>query len=354
MPKVISISRWRPLYEMASQLYELAPWRHMEEVEIFGVKDPVSRITGYVSIMGNIEEHTAMAVYLGPEGLSSFLDMQSLSRRVSTMDVLLVPQLQLSFEEREFLEEDDLQLIHELGFKARNRHGWPFFRSYRPGYAPWFFDNDEIALFKTFLEQALIVLKNDKQRRDLLPILEQDQILIRTPRKVKMDYVWKDARKPLRQCIEHDKVHAYYVESRLMLQAKFLPRRRQQLYVDCQLLITPIEERKGERPYLPFILLVVDKASEMILHFDTFPGKEGWASIVSELPGRFVSALAAIGCRPTSILLRSEKIYDLLKPLEKGLEFKLKLIEDIPLIDQLIEDFYRHHGKDGNVVPMEF
>lgn len=352
MPKIISISRWRPLYEMASQLYELAPWNNMYESEIFGIKDPQSGTSGYVSVMGNNGEHYALNVYLGQEGLTGFFDMLLASRNLGTLGVLMSPQLQLSFEERDYLEEDDLQIIHELGYKAKGRQAWPLFRSYRPGYAPWFFDNDEIELFKTFLQQALIVLQDQKQDQKLMKILAREKILMRVAHKSKMDYVWQSKEEALSRKNKSENVLSFFLGEELLEAVKALPRRRQQFYVDAQLLMTPIAESRNERPYLPCMLLMADKASELILHFDTFPCKEGWVTFVAELPERILDGLVQAGSRPTSILVKSIKIYDLLKPIANDLQFSLKLVDDIPVIDDFLQDYHRQFGMDENVIPM--
>lgn len=100
MANIISIARWRPLYELARQIGAMAPWRLMDEMDIFAVHDPESDQTGYVSIMGTLGEHRAIDVYLGNEGLRGFLALQDSDDIPQPTLVLSTPQLQLSFEVR--------------------------------------------------------------------------------------------------------------------------------------------------------------------------------------------------------------------------------------------------------------
>ena len=54
---------WRKLYELAGQVKVLAPWEWMFEDEIFGVQDPETGVTGFVSVMGTAGEHLGVALY---------------------------------------------------------------------------------------------------------------------------------------------------------------------------------------------------------------------------------------------------------------------------------------------------
>ena len=44
--------KWRPRYEAADHIKELAPWQWMQESDIFGVQDPETGEFGFVSVMG--------------------------------------------------------------------------------------------------------------------------------------------------------------------------------------------------------------------------------------------------------------------------------------------------------------
>ena len=71
----------------------------------------------------------------------------------------LVPCLRLtvSFEDRKFLRKPDFQVIKELELKFRGRNSWPLFRSYQPGYLPWYLTKDEARYLTLALQQAICV-----------------------------------------------------------------------------------------------------------------------------------------------------------------------------------------------------
>jgi len=75
MPRIISINRWRPVYELAKKIRALEPWQGMKKTDIFAVQDPASGKTGFISIMGMRGEHLAVGVYQGVAGLHGFMKM---------------------------------------------------------------------------------------------------------------------------------------------------------------------------------------------------------------------------------------------------------------------------------------
>lgn len=75
MPKKIkppSLEQWKRLYELMDKIRELAPWEYMYEQDIFGIQFPETGKLGFVSVMGNLGEHYAVAIYPGKKALKVF------------------------------------------------------------------------------------------------------------------------------------------------------------------------------------------------------------------------------------------------------------------------------------------
>lgn len=93
---------------------------------------------GYCCVLGNAGECFGLAVYLGSEGLEGYLKMQSGEINTYSTDMLHLQKcLMVSFDDSEFLQKEDLDLIKALGLKFKGRNSWPMFRNYQPGYYPW-------------------------------------------------------------------------------------------------------------------------------------------------------------------------------------------------------------------------
>ena len=72
-----SSQEWQALFAAAGEFYKLRPWEWMEDSELFGVLNPETGEIGYCCVMGNLGELLALGVYLGTDGLETYLMMQS-------------------------------------------------------------------------------------------------------------------------------------------------------------------------------------------------------------------------------------------------------------------------------------
>ncbi len=131
----------RELFDLSTQVKDLKPWRWMEETDLIGIENPETGEIGFISVMGSLGEHEAIALYLGAEGLYDFIDLHT-DESATAHRALEIRHVQAAFSERKYLEKEDRNLIKQLGLKFKGG-AWPMFRSYRPGYLPWFVTLDE-------------------------------------------------------------------------------------------------------------------------------------------------------------------------------------------------------------------
>jgi len=345
MPTIISIARWRPLYELARQIGEMAPWKDLEEVDIFAVHDPESNHTGYVSIMGSLGQHKAVAAYIGNEGLWGFITLQNAYDRAQPTLVLSTPQIQLSYDKRGDLEPEDLFIIHELDFKPQRSNEWPMFRCYRPGFAPWFLDQNEISFFQVVLEQTLVVLGNPLEKAQITDALAEDKILIRRGKSVKSGISWRSETMPL---FPPEEKMYFVIDGKLGEAVRNLPVSGQRVYLDLQILMNPIQEKKDERPYFAYLLAFMDEQSGLMLQFDSLTAKNGWRTFLSELPEHIVSGLHQLGSRPIQLLIRDRILIDMMTPLQKKLGLVVKSVTEMPAMDEFVEGFHNMTRQKGS------
>jgi hypothetical protein len=103
-------------------------------------ESPETGDLGLVSVTGALGEHYGVSLYLGSEGIHGFLDLQTMGPFADPNDLIQIPQLHASFEDRGELDKRDREVIKDLGLKFRGRNAWPMFRSYRPSFFPWFLE----------------------------------------------------------------------------------------------------------------------------------------------------------------------------------------------------------------------
>lgn len=331
-----TLEEWRRLYEVWGQFKEMAPWQWMDETKIFGVQDPESGQLGFVSVMGSLGEHYAIALYLGREGLYGFHALEQAGPEMTPEQVLNVPQLQASFEDREMLHERDRALIKQLGLKFRGRQAWPLFRSYRPGFAPWFLEAAEVRFLTHALAQAQDVALRFRDNWTLLT--RGSHYLMRVARKEKGQLIWQD------QSMTVPPPEPSSIQLRMDLDTLAALRQRPRggftLEMDLFMLPSALHDA-GERPYYAYSLLTVDKQSGMILGQELLQPLPSLLEMYGQIPLKVVYLLSKLGSRPKAIHVRSPVLYQLLTTLDKELGFKLKSSNRLPLLDSAREELFR-------------
>jgi hypothetical protein len=327
-----SLDEWRRLYEAAIAFREAAPWGWMTETEVFGVQNPESGQIGYGSIMGMLGEHLALAVYLGSEGLEGFWRIEE-SRDVEPTFVLEVPQLQASWGDRQELQQEDREVIKALGLKFRGRGAWLLFRSYVPGYFPWFVTPGEARFLTLALEQGLEVAQRVKENRGLLVSLRKGTYLVRTPEKQGETLAWRDewVKPPPPQPRPLPPPTITEADLATMRQ---LPRQKMTVEADLFLMPSPIKGKEDPRPYFPYNLMMVEARSGVILGTDLLTPKPSLDAVWAKAPEAFLNVLRRLGSLPTVVAVRSERVYELLKPGAAGLGIRLTRRRSLPALEQ--------------------
>ena len=173
-----SIQEWQSLYGAAIDFWRIQPWQWVNDTDLFGVKNPEDGQIGYCCVVGALREFLGLVVYLGTEGLESYLKIQT--SESPEEDVLSTGKcLTASFGDRKSLQKPDLGVIKELGLRFRGPKSWPLFRSYEPGYYPWYINQRQVRFLAHAFRQAADVSLRIKHNRNLLSNSEEGRFLVR-------------------------------------------------------------------------------------------------------------------------------------------------------------------------------
>ena len=334
-----ALEQWKRLYELMDEIKALAPWEFMYEHNIFGVRFPETVNLGFVSVMGNLGEHLAVAVYPGKKGLEGFLTMQSMEDELTPEVVLQVPQLQAALEDREMITPEDRKVIRQLDLKFRGRKAWPQFRSYRPGCFPWYLGREEAQMLIHGLEQLLDVAPRFKDNPTLLETDEPDgKYLVR----VQEGGTWVDqpqqikfpADPPLQLKLNMDALH----------DLKSLSKENTIVEIAIQMMEQAVKDNDFDRPYFPFMLLIAEKQSQMIVGADLLSPLPSLEAMWEEIPA-VVTDLMASSFLPGEVRVKDPLLALLLAPLEKELGIKVKLVSHLPTVEHAQREFKRFTGR---------
>jgi len=133
---------WNRLYEKAFAFQSLKLWESLADTQIFAVQ--VNEQTCYISMMGMLNQHRALAVYPGKDaldGLWRIYQAISISDTEETAAGFGQQSLQCEFVPKEELEEEAMESLqmyadtHGLSLRKKNAL-WPQFLKYRPYRVP--------------------------------------------------------------------------------------------------------------------------------------------------------------------------------------------------------------------------
>jgi hypothetical protein len=331
-----SAVEFKLLCQLASFIETLAPWEFMSESDIFGFKDPETDELGFVSVMGALGEYTAVAVYRGVEALYQWRKFEETLRidaeSEEAHDMLLeIPHLQLVIGPPEFIERRDREIIKASRLKFGKQK--PGFRSYRPGYCPWFLNREEANHLIHALVQTINIARLIDEGRDPIPVKEQPEdrnYLVCLPQVDGPEIEWKYSI----QRIDPPPTHLipFSVDDATVVQLKEFIRSGAQ---EIELSTLPVRVgTRNERPRLIYSLLAADSASGLIVGFEALEGVDGIDLMYASLAERMASNWLQQESVPEEIRARSVRLLNAFENLAGELGVALCLVEELPAIDE--------------------
>ena len=335
---VPTLQEWRPLYEAATKFRQTAAWNWMWDSDIFGVENPLNGETGYCCVLGKNGEFFGLAVYLGIEGLEGYLKMQDGTISKKEDDILHHNKCLLaSFKDRNHLQKPDLEIIKELALKFRGSFSWPLFRSYRPGYFPWYLTKEEAVFLTLCLGQSTEIASRFKENPRLFASPDDKGFFVR----IRHDnLVWNDSWcKPtvLRKIVTMTKTIDLQQIENILHKGK---RTNQAWEVDFFYAPAYIAE-KGKRPYFPVVFLFVDSYSFFIFNSHISPPDRYSVEFLDQ----FLKTIENSKLIPAEIRARRDELSAYLGPIAEHLGFKVRLMKKLEALDDARKGMFEYFGR---------
>lgn len=327
---------WRALYTAAATLKQLAPWSWMADSDLFGVEEPETGEVSWCCVLGQLGQLFALAAYPGAEGLDFY-------RRVEGGDI--DPEeaffgqrcLMASFGDRDEIDKKDLAVIRALGLKFRGASDWPCFRSYEPGYVPWYLDRDQARRLTLVLEQSIKVAT--RCRTDVIMVAPDraERYLVRTTRGGSSSFrrkpdppgsdpppapkersasgssrpalAWRDVRRQLPRLQPRPAPPPLDTERVESLRSK-VERVETTWELDVFHLPYPVADGKA-RPFYPRVLLLVDRMDKLVLHVELARNR----SMLDLARGELLKTIHRAAAAPSAVAVTRTEIREALEPL---------------------------------------
>lgn len=339
-----TMTEWRELYSAAIDFMNQGCWNDMWDSDIFGVRNLETGMVGYCCVMGRNGEHFALAVYRGLLGLEGILRILNDEVDVEGNDALHVQHcLMVSFEDRRYLDQKDLEVIKKLGLKFRGRNTWPRFRDYTPGYLPWFITGDDARFLTIALRQSIEMAERMKNDPEVLLSEDDSFFLVRTPYEDGGRLSWRD------EWLQPESLSSIKMSKGIEINPDFrkridtLQKRRSHSGTwEIGTFYMPGVVREGtSRPYCPKTALFMDHDSYFILaHFMSKP-EEFFDGFIND----FLSLLEKTDYLPSNIIASDEEILASLFPITQNLKIDLLMVERLNAVEDAKQSMTEFFGQ---------
>jgi hypothetical protein len=328
----VSLKAWKDLYEIALRYRDLKPWVYLGDDALFGVKDPVTGQIGYCCVLGTLGEILGLCVYRGSEGLAFYESLKSGELNPQYDDVATMQNALLAdFTDRRDLEKDDLSIIKALNLKIRGRKQYPLFRSYLPGYTPWFLTEDEVHFLTFTLHCACNLFEEYRQDPTILESVEEGNHLVYLPQEGEKDSVsWR------KQFLKPEPLADPVIPQIILNELQLQKIKKMNLIQDTAweadfFFISEMVIQDNDRPYLGRVVMVAHQDSGFIFFFNLIQDD---AEPYMELMQGILSAIEKHKVLPSEVRFRNRIAAEVVKPLAKALNFKITLSNNLDAINE--------------------
>ena len=325
-----SDQEWKQLYTAAITFKEIKCWDWMDDTELFGVQNPADGEIGYCCVLGALGEVFGLNVYLGTDGLQGYFRLQSAEDiEIDQIEALyLQKSLALTFENKALLQKMDRQVVNRLGLNFKGRKAWPFFRSYQPGFQPWYLTKEEALFFTLALEQAKKVALDFREDWHLLNPPSKEHCLVRVAAGEGESLEWKNQWVKFPQLGKAGFVVPAVDEIRLKrIEDAEFPKAN---IWECDFFYVPAAIQGEDRPYFPIAFLWVDQKTGFVLKHELFEH----ADYQPNLQKAFMKTVEDTKFLPQEVRVRKEETYKLLEPITRKLGIRLILTKSTPALQE--------------------
>jgi hypothetical protein len=224
--------------------------------------------------------------------------------------------------------------MKQLGLKFRGAKAWPQFRSFRPGCFPWYIEKPEAEMLACALEQLLDVAPRYKKNFGIFPPADKDDYLVR----VNHNGTWEDSTMHIENRAER--------EIRLAVSTTIVDALKKQMpgkatiETDFFMLSNPVQDNREERPFFPYMLMVCDQASQMILATELLKPLPTLEAMWGEIPQKVMETLVG-RFAPKEIQVNSDLMRSVLEPVAGKVGFKVKKVSRLPAINSARKELGR-------------
>ncbi len=331
MRKEANLEEWKVLYEVATRIQALEPWKTLWDMDLIGVLvGDKPEETVFYSVMGKNNECYAIAVYEGYEAFNSFMLLLMHEDMNISFDYAIYNQHNLTcyWGNREELSKEQCKIIKDLGYQYRGKNNWMYFMSNEPGYQPYNLDKEEVLRMTEHLQNLEIAFTYYKEN-DIPVDFDNGKMFLAIFSKDKKEREYREWRLPF----------DYYIfegieisDEELINDLKKAPKSNMVLEADAGPMGVAVADKKYKKPAIPTAGILADANTGMILKCDmNEPDEDPMLNLLYALID-FIYTLGA----PKEVRVSNPIVEAILGSVCELCGIKLKFVKKLKTIDDFI------------------
>ena len=323
-----SLSTMEHLYDLTSQVYGLRPWQWLAEDQLILARDPATGELCYCSVMGALGEVFSVHAYIGTEGYRMFRKIQAEELAGAGEFFGSMRSVSVEFVAKTDTDALDRKLLAAFHHPTGKEIASPIFRSIRPGFYPWFVNEQEAQTLAVCMHATLRICTAVMSQRGLSFWDDADTFPLvapvegEHPSRIQSIKAILPAEPPVAAVRSDDE--------------RFLALRHQDYAVrgvlELDHIYTPtIVGKKNERKACICITLAVDADSGFVYspemtHANISPGEA--------MAKAFLKAVQASRTMPKEVRVRSGRLKDSVAPLLESFGITIRVAKQLPALEQ--------------------
>ena len=325
---------WLELYDIASKIEDLEPWKYFDDTNLFCYLSLKSRDIFYCCIMGNAGLHKGIAVYQNQQ-IHKYFELAN-NEYPETILINYQECITCNFLSRDETMPENLKIIKELGLKFRGT--WISFERFKKGYEPSYIDINQVEIMIETLNNFYIMFKEVIENRVKVDF-DNDEILTRFYDPDSKEYVNftqklmvpKRTYKTFEVNNDIKKILTKLSKSNTEIEYEFLN------YIPIR--ITKNKEKDGRYRY-PLLRVITERKNKLVVKCDLINIKDykNEDEYIKESIDVLVNLFKKIGL-PKVVYVRDTESYEILKDLFSKTKVKLEISNRLEMIDEVENQF---------------
>lgn len=340
------IEDWMELYEAAIEFKTASCWDWIYDDDFFGIQNPDTGDIAYCSIMGNAGQHFAIAGYIGSDGFTNLMKIKESEFNMYEIDEAFQQKcISCSFEDRDLIDKEDYKIIKELGLRFRGKNAWPSFRSFEPGYFPWYLNKEQVKFMTHIIRQGTNICIKSRDDEVVLGLRKDGTVFTYLSEVKDGEVIWRDEYtkpefvEPKCTCvILHDEIFARKMKAMVKVPT---------FEVEATVFYSPspVQDQKDSRPYYPKVCFFIERNTGAIVSFDMIKSlDEDGCKVIDN----FTNTLKSMNKRPSKIYVSKNEVAEFVKDLCWKIDISLETVDSLYYADTIKREMFKYF-EEGNM-----